>query len=150
MTKYIYLHQKPRIISFTQLPNFLFELPGYHLLGNEAKILYAMVLRRAGLSRKNGWADEYDRVYLYYPINEVTTLLHCGRQKAVDTLRELQYAGLLEIRKQGCGKPIGFTQNGMKQFQMPTSRNPTMVRRRAENHTREVRKSPLRSTETGQ
>ena len=75
------------------------------LLGNEAKILYAMVLRRAGLSRKNGWADEYDRVYLYYPINEVTTLLHCGRQKAVDTLRELQYAGLLEIRKQGCGKP---------------------------------------------
>ena len=41
----------------------------------------------------------------YYPINEVTTLLHCGRQKAVDTLRELQYAGLLEIRKQGCGKP---------------------------------------------
>ena len=64
-----------------------------------------MVLRRAGLSRKNGWADEYDRVYLYYPINEVTTLLHCGRQKAVDTLRELQYAGLLEIRKQGCGKP---------------------------------------------
>lgn len=105
MTKYIYLHQKPRIISFTQLPNFLFELPGYHLLGNEAKILYAMILRRAGLSRRNGWADEYDRVYLYYPINEVTTLLHCGRQKAVDTLRELQYAGLLEIRKQGCGKP---------------------------------------------
>lgn len=87
MTKYIYLHQKPRAISFTQLPNFLFELPGYHLLGNEAKILYAMVLRRAGLSRKNGWADEYDRVYLYYPINEVTTLLHCGRQKAVDTLQ---------------------------------------------------------------
>ena len=34
-----------------------------------------MVLRRAGLSSKNGWADEYDRVYLYYPINEVTTLL---------------------------------------------------------------------------
>ena len=105
MTKYIYLHQKPRAISFTQLPNFLFELPGYHLLGNEAKILYAMVLRRTGLSRKNGWADEYDRVYLYYPINEVTTLLHSGRQKAVDILRELQYAGLLEIRKQGCGKP---------------------------------------------
>ena len=82
MTKYIYLHQKPRAISFTQLPNFLFELPGYHLLGNEAKILYAMVLRRAGLSRKNGWADEYDRVYLYYPINEVTTLLHCGPAKS--------------------------------------------------------------------
>ena len=56
-------------------------------------------------SRKNGWADEYGRIYLYYPINEVVELLHCGRQKAVNTLRELQYAGLVEIQKQGCGKP---------------------------------------------
>ena len=67
--------------------------------------LYAFILRRAELSRKNGWADEYGRIYLYYPICEVVALLHCGRQKAVNTLRELQYAGLVEIRKQGCGKP---------------------------------------------
>ena len=39
------------------------------------------------------------------PSNEVVELLHCGRQKAVNTLRELQYAGLVEIQKQGCGKP---------------------------------------------
>ena len=39
------------------------------------------------------------------PIYEVVDLLHCGRQKAVNTLRELQYAGLVEIQKQGCGKP---------------------------------------------
>lgn len=36
---------------------------------------------------------------------EVCELLHCGRQKAVDTLRELQYADLVSIKKQGCGKP---------------------------------------------
>ena len=105
MTAYIHLHQKPKAASFTQLPNFLFEAPGFQPLSNGAKILYAMLLRRTDLSRKNGWADEYGRIYLYYPINEVTALLHCGRQKAVDTLRELQYAGLVEIRKQGCGKP---------------------------------------------
>ena len=45
------------------------------------------------------------RIFLYYPICEVVDLLHCGRQKAVNTLRELQYAGLVEIQKQGCGKP---------------------------------------------
>ena len=117
MTKHIYLHRKPRTISFTQLPNFLFELPGYHPLGNEAKILYA---------------DEYDRVYLYYPINEVTTLLYCGRQKAVDTLRELQYAGLLEIRKQGCGKPNRIYPKWHEAVPDAESRNPAMVRRRAE------------------
>ena len=64
-----------------------------------------MILRRTSLSRKNGWADEYGRIYLYYPINEVVSILNCGRQKAVNTLRELQYADLITIKKQGCGKP---------------------------------------------
>ena len=71
----------------------------------EAKVLYAFILRRTELSRKNGWADDCGRIFLYFPIYEVVTLLHCGRQKAVNTLRELQYAGLVEIQKQGCGKP---------------------------------------------
>lgn len=105
MTAYIHLHQKPKAASFTQLPKFLFEAPTYQPLSNEAKILYAMILRRTDLSRKNGWADEYGRIYLYYPINEVVELLHCGRQKAANTLRELQYADLIAIKKQGCGKP---------------------------------------------
>lgn len=64
-----------------------------------------MILRRTDLSRKNAWADAYGRIYLYYPINEVVALLHCGRQKAVNILRELQYADLIAIKKQGCGKP---------------------------------------------
>ena len=88
MTSTIYIHQPEKAVSFTRLPNFLFEAPTF-----------------TPLSRKNGWADEYGRIYLYYPINEVVELLHCGRQKAVNTLRELQYAELIEIKKQGRGKP---------------------------------------------
>ena len=91
-TKPFYIHQKPPAQSFIQLPNFLFEAPSFCSLSSEAKLLYAMILRRTDLSRKNGWADDYGKIYLYYPINEVCVLLHCGRQKAVDTLRELQYA----------------------------------------------------------
>lgn len=78
--------------------------PHFQPLFNEAKLLYAFILRWAELSRKNGWADEYGRIYLYYPICEVVDLLHCGWQKAVNTLRELQYAKLIDIKKQGCGK----------------------------------------------
>ena len=144
MTNTIYIHQPEKAFSFTRLPNFLFEAPTFQPLSNEAKVLYAFVLRRAELSRKNGWADEYGRVYLYYPICEVVALLRCGRQKAVNTLRELQYAGLVEIQKQGCGKPNRiYPRNPMKRFQTPTSRNPVMVRRRAENRTWRVRKSIL-------
>ena len=105
MTNTIYIHQPEKTVSFIRLPNFLFEAPTFTPLSNEAKVLYAFILRRTALSRKNGWADEYGRIYLYYPINEVVELLHCGRQKAVNTLRELQYAELIDIRKQGCGKP---------------------------------------------
>ena len=162
MTNTIYIHQPEKAFSFTRLPNFLFEAPTFKPLSNEAKVLYAFILRRTELSRKNGWADDCGRIFLYYPICEVVTLLHCGRQKAVNTLRELQYAGLVEIQKQGCGKPNRifpksyeavpntdlFSQNPMKRFQTPTSRNPVLVRRRTENRTLEVRKSILRSTKT--
>ena len=67
--------------------------------------MYAMLLRRAELSRKNGWEDECGRVYTYYAISEVMKTLRCGKQKAVKILRELQYANLLETQRQGCGKP---------------------------------------------
>ena len=95
------------ILKFTSLLTFIRILlfPCFQFLSSEAKLLYAMILRRTDLSRKNGWADDYGKIYLYYPINEVCELLHCGRQKAVDTLRELQYADLVSIKKQGCGKP---------------------------------------------
>ena len=139
MTNTIYIHQPEKAVSFTRLPNFLFEAPTFTPLSNEAKVLYAFILRRTELSRKNGWADEYGRIFLYYPICEVVALLHCGRQKAVNTLRELQYAGLVEIQKQGCGNPTAFTQNPTKRFQTPTSRNPVMERRRTENRTPQVR-----------
>ena len=108
-TKPFYIHQKPPAQSFIRLPNFLFEAPSFCSLSSEAKLLYAMILRRTDLSRKNGWADDYGKIYLYYPINEVCELLHCGRQKAVDTLRELQYVDLISIKKQGCGKPFWFS-----------------------------------------
>lgn len=103
-TKPFYIHQKPPVQSFIRLPNFLFEAPSFCSLSCEAKLLYAMILRRTDLSRKNGWTDDYGKIYLYYPINEVCELLHCGRQKAVDTLRELQYADLVSIKKTGVWK----------------------------------------------
>ena len=87
MTNTIYIHQPEKAFSFTRLPNFLFEAPTFKPLSNEAKVLYAFILRRTELSRKNGWADDCGRIFLYYPICEVVDLLHCGRQKAVNTLQ---------------------------------------------------------------
>ena len=54
MTNTIYIHQPEQAFSFTRLPNFLFEAPTFKPLSNEAKVLYAFILRRTELSRKNG------------------------------------------------------------------------------------------------
>ena len=95
MTSTIYIHQPEKAVSFTRLPNFLFEAPTFTPLSNEAKVLYAFILRRTDLSRKNGWADEYGRIYLYYPINEVVELLHCGRQDVYKRQTMISPSGLL-------------------------------------------------------
>ena len=130
MTKPFYIHQEHKVSSFTQLPNFLFEAPTYKPLSNEAKILYAMIQRRTDLSRKNGWADEYGRVYLYYPINEVVALKRstpCGN---------CNMQALSPSRSKAVENPTVSTQNPTKRFQPPISRIPVLERRRLENRTR--------------
>ena len=104
-TFYIHPNQPIKLQRYAQLPRFLFERDDFRPLTNEAKVLYAMLLQRAELSRINGWCDDQLQVYLYYTIEEATALLHCSRQKAVNTLRELERYHLLDIRRQGCGKP---------------------------------------------
>ena len=63
------------------------------------------ILRRAELTRKNGWSDEFGRIYLYYSICVVVDLLHWGRPTAVTTLLKSQYAELIKMKKQACGSP---------------------------------------------
>ena len=106
MTNTIYIHQPEKAFSFTRLPNFLFEAPTFKpsvQRGKGSVRLYpapdrVVPARTAGRMTAGGFTCTI-------PSDEVVDLLHCGRQKAVNTLRELQYAGLVEIQKQGCGKP---------------------------------------------
>ena len=135
MTSTIYIHQPEKAVSFTRLPNFLFEAPTFTPLPNEAKLLYAFILRRTELSRKNGWADEYGRIYLYYPICEVVALLHCGRQRRSTPCGNYSMRGLWRYRNRAVENQTVSTQNPMKRFQTLTSRNPVPVRRRAEKRT---------------
>ena len=58
--------------------------------------------------------------YLYYPICEVVALLRCGRQKAVNTLRELcSMRGWWKSRNRAVENPTAFTQNPMRAVPIP-------------------------------
>ena len=93
-----------------RLPNFLFEAPTFKPCPNEAKVLYAFILRRTELSRKNGWADDCGRIFLYYPICEVVDLLHCGRQKAVNTCGNCNTPDWWKSRSRAVENPTAFSQ----------------------------------------
>lgn len=89
------------------------------MLTCEAKVLYGIMLDRMGLSVRNRWFDEEDRVYIIFTIEEIMELLCCKTQKAVKLLKELDTEngiGLIEKRRPGLGRPnVIYVKNFMIQ-----------------------------------
>ena len=96
--------------SYIPFPRFLMEdsLAG---LSNEAKVLYALLLDRASISRQNGYVEPDGTIRLYFTLEQAQTKLHRSRQSATRIFRELEYSGLIIRKKQGLGKPALITLN---------------------------------------
>ena len=97
--------------SYIPLPRFLLldeELQG---ISNDAKVLYALLLDRASISRQNGYIDPDGTIRLYFTVEQVQKKLHRSRQSATRIFRELEYSGLIIRKKQGLGKPAVITLN---------------------------------------
>ena len=75
--------------SFYRIPKVLFTNGHFRSLSCEAKVLYGLMLDRMGLSIKNQWLDEENRVYIIFTVEEIMELLGCARQKAVKSIAEL-------------------------------------------------------------
>ena len=94
--------------TFYRIPKALFTAECFRSLSCEAKVLYGLLLDRMGLSIKNRWFDEEDRVYIIFTVEELAELLNCGTQKVVRLLKELDVKsgiGLIEKKRLGLGKP---------------------------------------------
>ena len=88
----------PRYLPF---PKFLLDIK----LSHTAKLLYALLLDRATLSRKNNWTDEQDWIYVIYPIPKLAQALGCSFSSVTRSLTELTDAGLIERTRSGFSKP---------------------------------------------
>lgn len=66
--KHLYMNEREWQIQYYQFPKFLLELP----LSQNARIIYMLLYDRARISRKNNWADEDERIYAVFPIEEMT------------------------------------------------------------------------------
>ncbi len=91
--------------NYIQVPRFLFTDPKFQILKPESKILYSLMLDRMKLSRKNGWLDDKNRVYIIYRIEEMMEDASCKHTKCFEILKELISFGLIEKNRQGLGRP---------------------------------------------
>lgn len=97
--------------SYVPLPRFLLQDEALRDISNDAKVLYALLLDRASISRQNGYIEPDGTIRLYFTLEQAQTKLHRSRQSATRIFRELEYSGLIVRRKQGLGKPALITLN---------------------------------------
>ncbi len=91
--------------SFIKIPRMLLLDPTFAPLSIQSKLLYGVLLDRMGLSMRNGWFDEENRVYIIYQISEIQDDLGFSKRKAIDYLTELERFGLVEKKRRGRGLP---------------------------------------------
>ena len=96
--------------SYIPFPRFLME-DSLADLSDDAKVLYALMLDRASISKVNGFLKTDGTIRIYFTLEQAQTKLHRSRQSATRIFRELEYSGLIVRRKQGLGKPALITLN---------------------------------------
>lgn len=103
-----YYGNEADMYSFYRIPKLLFTNEYFKTLTTEAKVLYGLMLDRMSLSIKNKWFDKENRAYIYFTVKDTMELLNCKKNKAIDTIQELDAEsgiGLIEKKRQGQGKP---------------------------------------------
>lgn len=108
--------------TFYRIPKVLFTDPAYRRISSDAKILYGLMLDRMGLSVRNDWLDDCQRVFIYFTLEDALEYLCCGHTKAVSLFGELDKNGLIERKKQGQGKPTRiYVKNFVRKAEVLTS-----------------------------
>lgn len=95
--------------SFFRMPKILFQDKKFASISCEAKLLYGIMLDRMSLSRKNGWLDEKERVYIIFTVDEIMEMINCSKPTAVKILAELD-----------TGSGVGLIERQRKRFNCPS------------------------------
>lgn len=111
MKKYRKFTMESPAASYIPLPRFLLADEDLKDISNDAKVLYALLLDRASISRKNSYIDPDGTIRVYFTVEETQKKLHRSRQCVTRIFRELEYTGLICRKKQGLGKPSVITLN---------------------------------------
>ncbi len=89
--------------TFIRIPKIMLTDKAFADLSIQAKMLYGVLLDRMGLSMKNKWLDEDNKVFIIYQISEIQEDLGFSKKKSMDFLSELEKFGLVEKKRRGLG-----------------------------------------------
>lgn len=96
--------------SYIPFPRFLMD-DCFTGLGNDAKVLYALMLDRASISKVNGYIEKDGAIRLYFTVEQAQKKLHRSRQSVTRIFQQLENSGLICRKKQGLGRPAVITLN---------------------------------------
>lgn len=91
--------------SFIRVPKLLMTDPDFADVSLGAKMMYGVFLDRMGLSTKNRWLDDQDRVFIIYKVSELQEVMGVTEKTAIKLLKELETSGLVEKKRRGLGLP---------------------------------------------
>ena len=109
--------------DFLMVPMPLLKDPIYRTgpnkLNSDARLLYSLMLNRSKLSRKNGWIDEHNRVFIRYSQKEAEQDIDKKKDAVIEAFKKLERVvpgGLIERKEIARGKPYLIY---VKNFNLP-------------------------------
>ena len=95
-----YYGREAEQFTFYRLPKALITDACFKGMTNNAKLLYGLMLDRKSLSKKRGWLDEANKVFIKYSLNNIEEDLNVSRKTASSLLKELEEIGLIDMIQQ--------------------------------------------------
>ena len=95
-----YMYKNTKLPQYLPMPKFLTELP----LSNTERYIYTLLLNRAQYSQMNGMVDEQGKVYIFYPIHQLSEKSGKGSTTVKSAIKHLIEVGVLEKVSEGKGR----------------------------------------------
>ena len=132
-----YYGRESELFTFYRLPKALITDERFKDMSNNAKLLYGLMLDRMSLSKRRGWLDEDNKVFIKYSLNNIEEDLNVSKKTAGVLLKELENIGLIDMVKQTGVANVIYVKNFVSEDKSSASKTPVKEVRQDTNNTSE-------------
>ena len=132
-----YYGRESEQFTFYRLPKALITDERFKDMSNNAKLLYGLMLDRMSLSKRRGWLDEDNKVFIKYSLNNIEEDLNVSKKTAGVLLKELENIGLIDMVKQTGVANVIYVKNFVSEDKSSAGKTPVKEVRQDTNNTSE-------------